>query len=314
MKQISIILPVYNEQENIQNVYTRVTNALQPLTKTYEIIFINDGSHDKTLEAISLLHKKDSHVKLINFTRNYGHQAAVTAGLNHASGEYIAVLDADLQDPPEVLPRFFKKLEEGYDVVYAIRQNRKEGFLKKLAYSTFYRLLKMVSSIDIPLDSGDFCVMRLRVAKTMQTLPERNRFVRGIRSWVGYKQIGLPYDREERSAGESKYTLGKLMQLAIDGILSFSYIPLRIMTFGGLAAFILSIIGIVIALYIRLFTDMFVPGFATTIVLLLFSGGIIMLGLGIIGEYIARIYDEVKQRPSYIIESLHGFKNDILSP
>lgn len=308
MTQISIILPVYNEEANISEVYKRVTASLAPLNKSFEIVFINDGSHDGTHEAISHLVKKDSHVKLINFTRNYGHQSAVTAGLDHVTGEYIAILDADLQDPPEVLPQFFAQLDKGYDVVYAIRQNRKEGFIKKFAYSTFYRLLKMVSSIDIPLDSGDFCVMRLRVAKTMQTLPERNRFVRGIRSWVGYKQIGLAYDRSERSRGESKYTFSKLMQLAIDGILSFSYIPLRIMTFGGLFAFILSIVGIGVALYIRLFTKMFVPGFATTIILLLFSGGIIMLGLGIIGEYIARIYDEVKQRPPYIIESLQGFK------
>lgn len=308
MTQISIILPVFNEEENIAQVYTRVTVVLTQLKKSYEIIFINDGSRDSTYEKITKIQKKDPRVKLVNFTRNYGHQSAVTAGLDHATGEYIAILDADLQDPPEVLPKFFKELDNGYDVVYAIRQNRKEGFFKKLAYTSFYRLLKLVSSIDIPLDSGDFCVMKLRVARTMQSLPERNRFVRGIRSWVGYKQIGLAYDRSERQNGDSKYTLSKLMQLAIDGILSFSYIPLRLMTFGGLVAFAISIIGVFVAIYVRLFTHIFVPGFATTIILLLFSGGIIILGLGIIGEYIARIYDEVKQRPPYIIESLHGFK------
>lgn len=308
MPHISIILPVYNEEENIQAVHTRVVKALKPLKKSFEIIFINDGSYDSTLKKISTLRRKHSYVKIINFSRNYGHQAAVTAGLDHCSGTYIAVLDADLQDPPEVLPEFFKKLDEGYDVVYAIRTKRKENALKRTAYSAFYRLLKAVSDVDIPLDSGDFCVMKKRVVHTMRTMPERNRFVRGIRSWVGFNQIGLEYERDERAAGESKYSLRKLMQLAVDGILSFSYIPLRIMTFGGLFAFIVSIFGVIIALYLRLFTNTFVPGFATTIIILMFSGGIMMLGLGIIGEYIARIYDEVKQRPPYIVESLQGFK------
>lgn len=299
--KISIILPVYNEEENIQPIYERVTAVLQKLTKAYEIIFVNDGSRDRTAELLITLQKKDTYVRVLTFTRNFGHQAAVTAGLDHCTGDYVAILDADLQDPPEVLPEFLKKLEDGYDVVYAIRTSRKENFFKRVAYSGFYRLLKAVSNIDIPLDSGDFCVMTRRVVLTMRKLPERNRFVRGIRSWVGFKQTGLAYERAERHAGNSKYTFRKLLQLATDGILSFSYIPLRLMTFGGLFAFFMSIVGVFVALYLRLFTHTFVPGFATTVVLLMFSGGLIMLGLGIIGEYIARIYDEVKQRPPYVL-------------
>ena len=299
--KISIILPVYNEEENIQPIYERVTTVLQKLTKAYEIIFVNDGSRDRTAELLITLQKKDTYVRVLTFTRNFGHQAAVTAGLDHCTGDYVAILDADLQDPPEVLPEFLKKLEDGYDVVYAIRTSRKENFFKRVAYSGFYRLLKAVSNIDIPLDSGDFCVMTRRVVLTMRKLPERNRFVRGIRSWIGFRQTGLAYERAERHAGNSKYTFRKLLQLATDGILSFSYIPLRLMTFGGLFAFFMSIVGVFVALYLRLFTRTFVPGFATTVMLLMFSGGLIMLGLGIIGEYIARIYDEVKQRPPYVL-------------
>lgn len=308
MPYFSIILPVYNEEDNIKEVYKRVTAVLKPLKKSFELIFINDGSRDKTFSRLHTLQKKHRGIKIINFSRNYGHQAAVTAGLDHCRGSYIAVLDADLQDPPEVLPQFFAQLYKGYDVVYAIRKNRKENVLLRTAYATFYRVLHKISNIDIPIDSGDFCVMKKRVVQNMKKMPERNRFVRGIRSWVGFKQIGLEYERHERFGGTSHYTINKLIKLAIDGMFSFSYIPLRLMTIGGLFAFFISIVGIFIAVYLRLFTNTFVPGFATTIILLMFSGGIIMLGLGIIGEYIARIYDEVKQRPSYIIESLYGFE------
>lgn len=308
MPYYSAILPVFNEEDNIIEVCSRLTKVFRSLKKPYEIVFINDGSYDKTFSRIRTLQKKNSKIKIINFSRNYGHQAAITAGLDYCNGKYIAILDADLQDPPEVLPQFFQKLDDGFDVVYAVRKNRKENGLMKMAYAVFYRLLKKISDTDIPLDSGDFCVMKQRVVHTMRRIPERNKFVRGIRSWIGFKQIGLEYDRHERHAGASHYPLHKLIKLAIDGMLSFSYIPLRMMTVGGLLAFMISIVGIFVALYLRLFTRTFVPGFATTIILLMFSGGIIMLGLGIIGEYIARIYDEVKQRPPYIIDSLHGFK------
>ena len=307
--QYSYILPVYNECENIPQLYKRLSLVAKKLSASYELIFINDGSDDKTLPRLITLSRKDSHVKVINFSRNFGHQTAVTAGLNYCQGKYVAVLDADLQDPPEVLPEFFAKLDQGYDVVYAVRKDRQESWWLKNFYSLFYRLLKIVANIDIPLDSGDFCVMNKQVVDIINQLPERNRFVRGIRSWVGYKQIGLEYKRQTRFAGKSKYNLSKLVKLALDGVVSFSYTPLRLLTIIGFLTFITSILGSLLAIYLRFFTKIFVPGFATTVILIMFMGGLNMLSLGIVGEYLGRIYDEVKQRPQYIIKSIFGFHN-----
>ncbi len=305
----SIILPVFNEQENINNLYERVKPIMDSLKGEYELIFINDGSYDSTKEILQSLHEKDNHVKVINFSRNFGHQVAVSAGLQHAKGKNVAVLDADLQDPPEVLPHFFDKLNSGYDVVYAIRKKRKEGFLKKAAYSTFYRILQKLSNIYIPLDSGDFCVMNDRVIKAVNSLPERNRFVRGLRSWVGFKQIGIEYERSSRNAGESKYSFTGLLKLAFDGIFSFSFAPLQLMFYLGSIALLLSVIGSIVAIYLRFFTTAYteVPGFATTIILIMFIGGLQMFSMGIMGEYMRRVYDEVKQRPQFIIDSKIGF-------
>lgn len=307
----SIILPVYNEQENIQTVYARVKKVLEKLSGAYELIFINDGSYDGTLHLLQKLHEQDKNVKVINFSRNFGHQIAVTAGLDSCRGEYVAILDADLQDPPEILPEFFAKLDEGYDCVYAIRKKRKENILKKFTYGTFYRLLRSIANTDIPLDSGDFCVMKRSVVDAINSLPERNRFVRGIRSWVGFKQIGLEYERASRSAGNSKYTLRKLFQLAFDGIFSFSYVPLQIMFYLGLTALIISLVGSVIAVYMRFFTSAYnqVPGFATTIILVMFIGGLQLFSIGVVGEYLRRVYDEIKHRPLYIVQSKLGFKD-----
>src|SRR3989338_1555113 len=212
----SAIVPVFNEEENLHVLYVRVKGVLKKLGGDHEIILVNDGSYDSTLLLLKKLNDKDKTVKVINFSRNFGHQIAVSAGLKYSSGDYIAILDGDLQDPPEILPKFFKKLDDGYDAVYAIRKNRKENVFKKAAYSLFYRFLKKIASIDIPLDSGDFCVMNKKVVDAINTLPERNRFVRGLRSWVGYKQIGLAYERNPRYAGKSKYNMSKLMKLAFD--------------------------------------------------------------------------------------------------
>jgi len=305
----SIILPVYNEQENISSLYKRVVKVFVDLKKEYEIIFVNDGSHDKTKEILEDLHNKNNNIKIINFSRNFGHQTAVTAGLNFVSGEEIAILDADLQDPPEILPKFFAKIEEGFDVVYAIRKKRKENIVKRFFYSLFYKILHLIASVDIPLDSGDFCVLSRRMVETINSFPERNRFVRGLRSWAGFKQTGLEYEREKRFAGESKYGLRKLFKLAFDGIFSFSFIPLQIMfTLGSISLF-LSIIGIFWAIYMKFFTNAYskVPGFATTTILIMFVGGLQLFSIGIMGEYLRRVYDEVKQRPQYIIESKIGF-------
>ena len=305
----SVILPVYNEQGNLNSLYKRVTKVLVDLKKEYEVIFINDGSHDKTKDILEDLHKKSNNIKIINFSRNFGHQTAVTAGLDFATGEQVAILDADLQDPPEILPKFFAKLDEGYDVVYAIRKKRKENIFKRIAYSLFYKILHLIASVDIPLDSGDFCVLSRRMVKTINSFPERNRFIRGLRSWAGFKQIGLEYEREKRLAGESKYGLKKLFKLAFDGIFSFSFIPLQIMFVLGSASLFLSIMGIFWAIYMKFFTTAYsrVPGFATTTILIMFVGGLQLFSIGIMGEYLRRVYDEVKQRPQYIIESKIGF-------
>ena len=305
----SVVLPVYNEQENINSLYKRVTKVLVDLKKEHEIIFVNDGSHDKTKVILEDLHKKNNNIKVINFSRNFGHQTAVTAGLDFATGEEVAILDADLQDPPEILPKFFAKLAEGYDVVYAIRKKRKENIFKKTAYSIFYKLLRLIASVDIPLDSGDFCVLSQRMVKTINSFPERNRFVRGLRSWAGFKQVGIEYERDKRYAGESKYGFNKLLKLAFDGIFSFSFIPLRIMFILGSVSLCLSIIGIGWAIYMKFFTTAYaqVPGFATTTILIMFVGGLQLFSIGIMGEYLRRVYDEVKQRPQYIIESKIGF-------
>lgn len=305
----SVILPIFNEQENLDSLYNRVVKVLVSLKEDYEIIFINDGSQDRTKDILIDLHKKNNKIKIINFSRNFGHQIAVTAGLNFATGDRIAILDADLQDPPEILPKFFAKLNEGYDVVYAVRKKRKENIFKRTAYSLFYKILHLMASVDIPLDSGDFCVLSQRMVKTINSFPERNRFVRGLRSWAGFKQIGLEYEREKRLAGKSKYGLGKLLKLAFDGIFSFSFIPLQIMFLLGSASLFLSIMGIFWATYMKFFTTAYnrVPGFATTTILIMFVGGLQLFSIGIMGEYLRRVYDEVKQRPQYIIESKIGF-------
>jgi len=305
----SVILPVYNEQENIGFLYKRIVKAFSDLEEEYEIIFINDGSCDKTKDILIDLNKKNNKIKIINFSRNFGHQIALTAGLNFASGDQVAVLDADLQDPPEIIPKFFSKLDEGYDVVYAVRKKRKENIFKKTAYSLFYKILHLIASVEIPLDSGDFCVLSRRMVKTINSFPERNRFVRGLRSWAGFKQIGLEYERGKRSAGTSKYGLKKLFKLAFDGIFSFSFVPLQIMFILGSASLFLSILGIFWAIYMKFFTTNYnrVPGFATTTILIMFVGGLQLFSIGVMGEYLRRVYDEVKQRPQYIIESKIGF-------
>lgn len=304
----SVILPVYNEQDNLDSLYKRVVKVLDNLKGDYEIIFVNDGSHDQTKEILIDLNKKNNKIKIINFSRNFGHQIAVSAGLNFASGEQVAILDADLQDPPEILPKFFEKLGEGYDVVYAIRKKRKENILKRAAYSLFYKILHLMASVNIPLDSGDFCVLSQRMVKTINSFPERNRFVRGLRSWAGFKQVGLEYERDKRLAGTSKYGLRKLFKLAFDGIFSFSFVPLQIMFALGSISLFLSILGVFWATYMKFFTTAYnrVPGFATTTILIMFVGGLQLFSIGIMGEYLRRVYDEVKQRPQYIIESKIG--------
>jgi dolichol-phosphate mannosyltransferase len=299
---ISVVIPVYNEEENIPALYERLTAVLSGIDPNYEIIFVDDGSGDHSVPMLDQITSADSRVTLLELARNFGHQVAISAGLDFARGRGVIVMDADLQDPPEILPRFIEKWQEGYDVVYAIREERKESWVKKTAYKYFYRILKKIASIDIPLDSGDFCIMDRRVVDILHEMPERNRFVRGIRSWIGLKQVGLAYERDPRLAGKPKYTFVKLVYLALDGLISFSFVPLRIITIFGMLISTFSLGMAVFYLIKRIFFSLTPPGFATLIVSIFFFAGILLTMLGVIGEYIGRIFEEVKQRPLYILK------------
>lgn len=309
---ITIVIPLYNEEENIAHLYARLTNASVYWQDDYEISFVDDGSFDETFNLISAICTADARVKCIKLSRNFGHQAAISAGIRHAAGDAVVIMDGDLQDPPEELPRFLEKWREGYHIVYAVRTKRKENFFKRTAYKLFYRLLRLISNIDIPLDSGDFCVMDKRVVKVLNTeMVEQNRFVRGLRAYAGFKQIGVEYERSERAAGEVKYTLRKLVKLAVDGLLDFSTFPLRIATYLGffiaIPSFLVGLFFIIHRIFnFRVFGYMpsDTPGMASLAVGVFFLGGVIMMILGLIGEYIGRIYFEVKKRPFYIIEDI----------
>lgn len=304
---LSIIIPLFNEQAVFPKLITRLKSTIKEFGLATEVILIDDGSDDATPELAARICQEDEHFRLIVLSRNFGHQSAVSAGLFYSTGRAVAILDGDLQDPPEILKAFYEKLNEGHDVVYAIRQRRKESWPKRVAYWLFYRLLKRLSTIQIPLDSGDFCIMSQRVVQHINALPEHHRFVRGLRSWVGYRQTGLTYDRSARAAGHSKYTFFRLLNLACDGIFTFSELPLRFATFTGfiVATFAFSW-GCAIVVW-RLFFNNSLPGFATVAAGMFFLGGIHLICLGILGEYIGRIHNEVKQRPIFIVDYLVGF-------
>jgi len=250
------------------------------------------------------LHADDPVVKVINLSRNFGHQAAITAGLDYSKGDVVVCMDGDLQDPPEIIPTLLARWRDGNDVVYAVRRVRKEGFIKRACYAAFYRLLRSFSKVSIPLDAGDFSLMDRRVVDCLNNLPERSRFIRGLRTWIGFRQTGVEYEREKRFAGTTKYTWAKLIKLAENGLLSFSAIPLRIATAFGFVISFLSLFAIVLVLYFKLFTDAAIPGWAATVIPILFLGGIQLLSVGILGEYIAQIFDEVKQRPVYLVNDI----------
>jgi len=269
-------------------------------------VFVDDSSRDSSVSLLRGLAGDDTHVLVVELARNFGHQIAISAGLDHARGHGVIIMDADLQDPPEVLPQFIDKWREGHDVVYAIRAQRKESWMKRAAYAMFYRLLQRVANIEIPLDAGDFCIMDRRVVDLLVGMPERNRFVRGIRSWVGLDQIGLAYERHARHAGKPKFTFTRLVYLALDGLVSFSYIPLRVITVLG---FVVSFISIVLAIFYviqRLTIGLYPPGFATLTVAIFFLAGIQLITIGVIGEYVGRIFEEVKRRPLYVVRQLSG--------
>jgi len=301
---LSIVLPAFNESAVLPQTYQRLSamgSALAELGLDYELLFVNDGSRDATGELLDDLAGRDGRVRVAHLTRNFGHQAAVTAGLELARGDVVAVMDCDLQDPPEVLPRFLSRWREGYQVVYAVRRKRKEWFGKRLAYWAFYRLLAAISDVRIPLDSGDFCVMDRQAVDLLNSLPERQRFVRGLRTWVGLKQVGVEYERAARAAGRPAYTMRALVKLAMDGLVSFSSAPLRWVTRLGLLSAAMSLL---LALYVLagwLFDARTPRGWASLATLVLFMSSVQLLSLGIIGEYVARIFLEVKGRPTYMV-------------
>jgi glycosyltransferase involved in cell wall biosynthesis len=299
---LSLVIPVYNEADIFDQLKSRLIAAIPSLPAPVEILLVNDGSSDATGKLISELCRQDPHFVGVHLARNFGHQMAVCAGLEIARGEAVAVLDGDLQDPPEILPAFYAKLSEGYDVVYAVRQKRKENPLKRLLYWIFYRLLAVMTPVEIPLDSGDFGIMSRRVVDTLKTMPERRRFVRGMRSYIGFKQTGLAYERHQRAGGQPKYTFRKLLALATDGIFTFSETPLRLATVAGFCVAGFSFLYGAYLLLQKVIVGYNLPGFATLAVGLFFLGGVQLICLGILGEYIGRIHHEVKQRPPYIVD------------
>lgn len=305
---ISVIVPLYNEEEVIGESYRRLTNVMQNLGEEYELILINDGSRDRTAALAAELCEQDSHVRLICFSRNFGHQIAITAGMDYAAGDAIVIIDADLQDPPEIIPQMVEKWKEGYHVVYGKRIRRQgETIFKKVTAKLFYRFLKRMTQVDIPTDTGDFRLMDRKVCDAMKRLGERNRYVRGLVSWVGFRQYALEYVRDERFAGETKYPFKKMLKLAMDGISSFSYKPLKLATMMGFALSGLSFLYLLFVLIQKLCGWPTVEGWASILAVQLFFNGVVLIILGIIGSYIGRIYEEAKGRPLYIVQEEIGF-------
>jgi len=305
---LSVVLPVFNEEENVRELHRRLTESLGTagLAAGYELVFVDDGSSDRSVALLEELGRDDRSVRLIRLSRNFGHQAAITAGIDHARGRAVALLDADLQDPPELLGDMLARWRDGADVVYAVRTKRKESWLKRTAYHAFYRSFRWLSNTAIPLDSGDFCLMDRRVVDELRRLGERNRFLRGLRSWVGFTQVAFPYERDARFGGEPKYTWRALVGLALDGILSFSAVPLRLATVLGMVVLAVGIVYLAYSLSFYFFVGVAPQGWTSLIVLLLLLGGGQLVLLGTIGEYIARIYDETKRRPNYVVMGGRG--------
>ena len=309
---ISIIAPVYNEEDVLPELHRRIAEVMDGAGEVWELVLVNDGSRDRSAEIIAELHGQDERVKGLSFSRNFGFQEAVTAGLDHASGDAVVLTDADLQDPPEVIPEMIAKWREGYQVVYGVRQTREgETWFKKVTAKAFYRLIHRITSVDIPLDTGDFRLMDRTVVDAIRHMPERNRFLRGMVPWVGFKQIGVKYARQARFAGDSKFgSIRQMLPFALNAVTSFSYLPLRLATYLGFAMAILTPLAMLAVVLLRLMTpSQALLGQATTLIAVLFLGGVQLISLGIIGEYLGRIYDEVKGRPLYIVDQRWGLRS-----
>jgi polyisoprenyl-phosphate glycosyltransferase len=313
--QLSIIIPIYNEEETLQEMYRRMKSVMDCLVQegiSAELILVDDGSRDRSLPLMRELHQNDSRVCYLSFARNFGHQIAVTAGLNFSRGQVAVILDADLQDPPELIPRMLDLWRAGYQVVYGQRSaRRQEGWVKRFMAFTFYRILRHLADVDIPTDTGDFCLIDRAVINALNAMPERNRYLRGLRSWVGFRQTALLFEREPRFAGSVKYTFRKSFKLAINGLVSFSQVPLRLASYLGLLSAMAAIAMALLVLYWRLFVPGSpVTGFTIILVALFFLGAVQLISIGILGEYVGRIYDQVKGRPLYTLGELNGFESD----
>jgi dolichol-phosphate mannosyltransferase len=298
----SIIAPIYNEIDNLPELYRRVKEVMDASNETWELILVDDGSTDGSTEKIRELAQQDKKIRPVIFARNFGHQVAITAGWDYARGDAIVIIDADLQDPPEVILELAKKWKEGYEVVYAVRSEREgETWFKKVTASLFYRIIYRITDVKIPVDTGDFRLMDRKVVDVLKQMKERHRFPRGMSAWVGFKQIGVTYKRAARTAGVTKYPFNKMLRLALNAITSFSYFPLQVATFFGFISAGVAILAIPLVIVLRIAGSHFFEGQTTTLISVLFLGGVQLISLGILGEYIGRLYDEAKGRPLYIV-------------
>lgn len=306
----SVVVPLFNEELVIMESYIRIKNVMDEAREEYEIIFVNDGSYDSTRKKVELICKKDYRIKLVNFSRNFGHQAAITAGMNVSNGEAIVVIDADLQDPPEVIHEMIEKWKEGYNVVYGKRYKREgETFFKKITSQIYYRVLKSMTSVDVPVDVGDFRLIDRKVCNALASLPEKNRYVRGLVSWVGYKQTYVEFVRQERFAGETKYPLSRMIKLALDGITSLSYKPLVFVNYIGGFCTILGIISAIIIIIKNLANHLNILSLGLILSIVVFMFGLIFISLGVMGQYVGRIFDEAKDRPMYLIDDIVNYSD-----
>lgn len=303
--RISVVIPFLNERANLPVLAGRLTKALRGLG-SYEVVFVDDGSTDASADLILKLRSEDPSIKLLRLSRNFGHQAALSAGLDHASGDCVVLMDSDLQDPPELLPELVARWEEGYEVVYAVRRRRKGPWPKRAAYFIFYRLLRALAEIEVPLDSGDFSLMDRKVVNALIDLPERTRYLRGLRTWIGFRQTGVEYERPSRLAGEAKYSMRKLMKLALDGLFTLSSAPLRLATYLGALTALAGVVYLVVALVAKLVGGEVPEGWTSVIAIVLILGGAQLFVMSILGQYLSRVYDETKQRPLYLIDERHG--------
>ncbi len=311
MSLVSLVFPIYNEEENIPELFSEILKVKEQISEKIEVLFVNDGSRDNSNQLLSNIASKHSFVKIVDFSRNFGHQVAITAGINFAEGDAVITMDSDLQDPPQVIIDLIKKWQEGYEIVYAKRRTRKDTMFKRLTAFLYYRLLKFLTDIKIPEDTGDFRLLDRKVVTELKKFKEKSRYIRGMVSFVGFRQGFVLFDRNERFAGKTKYPLRKMLRFAIDGITGFSVAPLKLAMYFGFTTAFLSILGIIYVLFFKFFyPEILVPGWSMTIISIFFIGGVQMIMIGIIGEYIGRVYIEAQDRPLYIVKEKINFLSD----